>query len=258
MIPLSRSLKGNRKPFFIAGGIVILLLVVGGYLWWSTSSWSSYHAAYGSWKNETNTKINAALSLPSDTATERAKKLEMLESVSDGISSQALLCMPTGAAAWQQRINSEYDRWRKDCQKMLASVKSVNDTLKKVVDYTRSEHQLAGILAPVLKITDKKMTESGFSSAHEKWKAAVAAVKGMKVSEEFSPVQAKAKVAVNGVEAAWRALVAAHKAKDESGYAKAIQQLSAAYTALESIKKQSGTQTSQLGDTLQKNYDAAF
>jgi hypothetical protein len=247
-------LKDNRRLLIITS-VAVLLLAVSGYIWWGNTTWASYHTAYGEQKAQTKAKIDEALKLPATNTKERIDKLEHLVGAASG---EGLDCGVSGMVSWQQSINGTYKVWQQECAATQASVASFNNQLVTISEYAKSEHALAATLSTALGSTNGKVTEGGFSAVLNKWKTAATAVKGMNVSKEFTPVKTKAQKAVDGVVSVWQALVAAHTAKNEANYTKAMKALPAAYSAMDDIEKESVKQLVGLSTTLQTRYEAAF
>jgi hypothetical protein len=250
-------LNANRRIVTI-GGVAVLLLALAGYAFWSNATWASYHASYGRQKDEMKASVDTALKMPASSTKERAAKLKAIASASRNTSDQDKLCTVNGMVGWQQAVNGSYKKWQQECESTQASINSLNDGLQAVTAYMESDQALAGILSTALASTNKKVTESSFSSVLSKWKNAATEVKGMHVSATFAPVKAKAQKAVSGVESAWQALITAHAAKDEAKYEKALKSLSGAYSAIASIEQECTKQVTQQSKTVQSLYDVAL
>jgi hypothetical protein len=257
MKSLVRRLGGNRRVIVIAG-VVVLLLVLGGYILWGNATWANYHSSYGQRKDETKTDIDTVLKMPASSTKERAAKLKALLSASEGSTSQDKLCAVNSMVGWQQAINGSYKKWQQECESTQASIDSLNSELAIIAAYMKSDQALSTVLSEALAATDKKVTETSFSSVLSNWKAAAVAVKEMDAPTGFAPVKAKAQKAVTDVEAAWQALVAAHTAKDEAKYEKALKTLPGVYSAIGGIEQESAKQTAALSKIVQSRYDAAF
>jgi hypothetical protein len=229
-----------------------------GYILWGNAAWANYHTSYGRRKAEVKANIDTALKMPASSAKERAAKLKALSSTSKKITSQDKLCAVNSMIGWQQSISGSYKKWRQECESTQSSIDSLNSELRVVVAYMKNDQALASLLSTALAATDKKVTESSFSAVLAKWKTAVAAVKEMDVPTEFAPVKAKAQKAVSNVDAAWKALVTAHAAKDEAKYEKALTSLSSAYFAVADVERVSTEQVAGLSKAVQSRYDAAF
>jgi hypothetical protein len=259
MIPLSHHLKGRRRTLGIVGAAVAVLLAIGGYVLWSGSSWSSYHTSYSDWRSDTKTAVDDVLKLPAATAKERTDKLQALTDKAAAMTSRAgSRCKPNGMVGWQESINGTYKKWRQECETAEASLGALDSQLTEVGSYLKSEHALAAALSAALAATNGKVTESSFSAVLARWKTASGAVKGLDGPSSFAPVKAKAQKTVDGVMAAWQALVKAHAAKNEVGYDAAIKAISSAYSAVDDIETASSGEFAKVATTLQERYDAAF
>jgi hypothetical protein len=258
MISLRRRLRLNRRIVIVTGGVAVLL-IVGGYLIWSSSAWANYHTAYSEWKSTTKNKISSALDMPATTAAERTKKLQALQTTSEAIAtSDKSLCSTNILVDWQQSVNATYKKWQQECLTMQASAGRLNTALISAVNYLQNEHELATILSTALGATSKTVTESSLPAVVTKWKTASADVKSLKASAEFTPVKTKSQKVVDGVESAWNALIAAHTAKDETKYGKALTGLTGAYLVVDDIETESAKQFAQLSSALEANYKTAL
>lgn len=255
MISVRRH-KLNRRAV-VAGCFAVILLLCGGYALWSNAAWAGYHTSYSQWKVETKNKIDSALDLPATTAVERTKKLQALKTTSEFIASgDRSHCSISGTVSWQESINATYKGWRQECIAVRTAADTLNSSLTSASNYLQSEHELASVLATALGATNKKVTESTFTSVLSKWKAASVGVKSLKASTEFTPVKTKAQKAVDDIESLWERLVAAHAAKDETKYEQALAGLTGAYSAIDDIEKESIKQFTQLSKVVESRYEA--
>lgn len=255
MISVRRH-KLNRRTVIMASFAAILVLC-GSYALWSNGAWSGYHISYSQWKVEIKSKIDSVLDLPATTAGERTKKLQALKSASELIASHdQSLCSINVMVSWQQSVNTTYKGWREGCTRVQTSADTLSSSLTSASNYLQSEHELAAVLAAALEATNKKVTESAFTSVLSKWKSASAEVKNLKAPTEFTPVKTKAQKAVDDIESLWERLVAAHAVKDETKYEQALAGLTGAYSAIDGIEKESTKQFTQLSQAVESNYKA--
>jgi len=229
------SFRSHRKDYIVGGIIAVLLIILGGYSLWSKNVWDGYEAKYSQWDTSTKQQITQALSLTVKSDQDRERKMAAIKTVSAAIdSAETSLCQVNGLISWQHFIKSLQAK-EGDCREVVAKRGDWNKKLKPIVVYLEDEQAIAKVVAKSPKLSQVPDTE--WEAQPAVWQALTKDVEGTTVRSAFNPVKQQASKATMGIEAAWKEVIAAHKAKDKARYIKAQGQLTQAYETLAETAK---------------------
>lgn len=251
--------SSNRRRVIIIASVTLLALLAGVYTFWSMNTWSTYKTSYGDWQKELKTDIDAALTLPMTSASERTKKLSAFKDVSTEIDMAKLsLCRLPGMIGWQRVIGTLHES-EDTCNRTVSEAAAFGEKMQITVNYLESERALAAAIAKTVAASNDKVTEATWDAQVSIWQDGGKEIAKIPLTiATFKSVKADALEKVKVVEVAWQELIAAHGAKDKTKYIEAQAKLATAYDGLAEIATISNKELSSLAASLQAAYGETF
>lgn len=241
------------KSRLIIGAVVALSAIASGYAYWSVQTWNNYETSYATWKQDITHDIDTALQSSAITSDERSKKIADLKSVAASIKENQSVCSISGVVQWQRNIGGLGSRIE-TCNEMMRPMTEYSDKLDRALAYLESERKVADIINS--SVTNKKQTEKTWDAQLAGWSKAAGDISSMQVADDFMATKDYALKYAKKMEAAWKNVVAAHRAKSKAKYLKAYAEVVSAHDMLATLASDSQARFKSIATDLQASYDA--
>lgn len=252
--PALLFLKRYRWLFIgIAGGLIVFC----SYFLYSLYEWGQYESRYKDWRASIKSQTDQAFALSSSDPKARAAKLAALKKISDRLATtRSTACQVNRLIEWQHILKSLEDR-QDQCNQVAHSLDNFKKSLDQINSYLTEENALGSIFAALPPAKDQ-LAEDEWQAYGTAWHSAAENATKLSTQGAFMQTRQVAVSTLQGIDAAWQEVLAAHAAKDKARYTKAEAALIQAYSSLESIKSTSEVQLDALVKSLQNFYKIAF
>ncbi|HJP81144.1 MAG TPA: hypothetical protein VJ841_01980 [Candidatus Saccharimonadales bacterium] len=245
-------LKTHYRLLLVIGVPVILLV---GSMVVSVLVWNGYRNTYLNQKDIVHSRLDRALGLPSSNTEEKAKKLDALSDSAKNLHDYH--CDLMDLLRWEAQIVPLYKSWLDECSSVDHKLESLAGALDDFISYMKNDQELSAILQPLLD-QSRDVIEKDFSTRYDVWQKAAQQIGGIKEANSFIPIKGVASEAGNGVAGAWKGLVDANNAKDDSSYEAARTTLIKAYSDLGAIKSELDRRTPGIIKAVGDLYTSVF
>jgi hypothetical protein len=224
----------SKKRITILIGILLIIIMAGSYTLWSKQMWDAYQPAYIQRHQTLKDDIDKLIKAPTATPQDRKAVLGKLENMTRQIDVFGQkLCDVHPAAAWQAGVWRDLKSAQNDCSAIMKKVAKLGDPLQRVTAYIQDDNKLALILTAAPQ--PGELADDTWAAQAALWKKTGTDIENMSASSAFTPVKKLAVTNVTTVKDAWRAVSAAHQAKDKVKYLAAQDGLAHALDGLNEI-----------------------
>ena len=237
-------LRFSKKTSIIAGILVVLLIAVAGFAYASVRAWDDFGLRVETVASTPEASL-AELSKEGGTPAERRSAIAKLTKLSISQSN----CQPDWWFGWQEGLAGKQSQLE-DCQKATTRLKNIQNNSQIVGTFLADEEKLATQLNG-LATSKATLADDKWADAQKNVTQVYEAIQKTESSSEFEPVKTKAASVLLQLKTAWQALTAANKKQDQSDYTKAVDKLTAAYKAIETVVPESEKQLAPLLESLQ-------
>lgn len=253
MKSIHETIRSRRPLVIIVSAIIGAAVIVAGYTLLSNRLWSDYQTSYETWSEDARIKAEEALA----PQLARADRLSQFKALTTSIENKKdSRCTVNGLIAWQQFMADNKKR-QEECRRVADEVVAFGRQLQSAVSYLEDDQEITIILTDAIGSSDK-LSQKQWVEQVATWGSASKSIAAADVVAEFTEVKTLASKRVATVEAAWKKIVAADKAKDESKYVDGEKDLTQAYAALKDISEESADHFKVIASKVQTAYDKAF
>jgi hypothetical protein len=260
MMKLSRpslNLLKNHKRLVIITVCAFVVVALLGYAAWSKHQWNEYQPSYRTHQAAIQASLDALTSRPVTTATDKAKVRTDLAEVSRQIDARSKKdCQVSPLVAWQVTMVKSLQQEQDQCRAQMAKVTALNEPLKRIVAFLGTDEAVAKEFAKLSSADE--LADTAWQGQLDSWQSINQAIQKQSVARDYAPIQKLAIEQTDAVAAAWRAIIAAHGAKDKQAFTNAQAGLGQAYDELDTISIETNKVAAELAKAVEVKYRAAF
>jgi hypothetical protein len=248
------GMRLSSRRSILAIALIAVAFVAIGYCYWSVQTWDSYDNTYTTFKQKDREDIDNALALAADSYDERKRKIASLNEVIDNIKANKSVCNVPYLIKWQGQLFAGSKSKISKCNESVELMDDYGVNLKSVISYLETEQKIAGILNSTA--SNQKQTEKTWDHQLAAWTKAVGDIGGVQAEASSQSMKENALKYAEKMEKSWKAVIAAHKARNKAKYLEAYAELVKSHETLASITSDSQAAFNVLAKKLQSSYDS--
>lgn len=254
----SRHAAPSRRKVRLRWPIAILaIMVLAAYALYSVRTWSNLDEGVTEWTEQTRMAFDSVSDEIRQPAEDRPSDVTELRSRVARIGERGLdVCRPSAAVRWQSSFGAGQES-RTMCRMSVSKVDDVADKLDVVAQYLQDEAAAAEFL-DTMAGKKTEIDEREWKHTVAAWKKVRKGIEELDVSAAFKPTRKELLSKIDQIDAAWNALIKAHKAKSLDKFESSKSKLTHAYEGLGRVSDNSARRLAELDQAFIDSYEEAY